>query len=56
MKHNHYKIATQGNRITLYRRRLWILWFVVESRHYSYRQHAIDIIRHWHRKYNIKPS
>ena len=46
-----YKIETKGSLITLYRRRLGILWFTVESRQFYYSQHRIKIMREWFAKY-----
>ena len=46
-----YKIETKGSLITLYRRRLGILWFTVESRTFCYPQHRIKIMWEWFAKY-----
>lgn len=46
-----YKIETKGSLITLYRRRLGIIWFTVESRQFYYSQHRIKIMWEWFGKY-----
>lgn len=48
-----YKFETTDNRITLYKRRLWCLWFPVETKACFYPQHEAAIIRQWVREYGI---
>ena len=46
-----YKIEETDTTITLYRRRLWFLWFVVDVKTPVYIQQRKNIIKSWHQKY-----
>lgn len=46
-----YKIEETDSTITLYRRRLWFLWFVVDVKTPVYIQQRKNIIKSWHKKY-----
>ena len=48
-----YKIEITDNKITLYRRRLRLLWFVKDSKKYKYFQQAINIQRKWLNEYGV---
>lgn len=49
-----YKIEETDTTITLYRRRLWFLWFVVDVKTPVYIQQRKNIIKSWHKKYGKK--
>ena len=49
-----YKIEEEEGVLILFRRRLWIMWFRVETKRYKFAMHRSNIIRRWKAKYGAE--